>query len=51
MVKGDIAAAILNMKKAREIELQCCGAEHVAQLAPLRLMDEYQVVLSPVDQG
>ncbi|HEV7165711.1 MAG TPA: dihydrofolate reductase family protein [Gammaproteobacteria bacterium] len=52
LVKGDIAAAVRKMKSEAGPGMAILGSGSiVAQLAPLGLIDEYQVVVNPVALG
>jgi len=52
LVKGDMAMAIRKMKQERGEGMAILGSGSiVSQLAPERLIDEYQVVVNPVVLG
>lgn len=52
LVKGDIAAAVRKMKSEAGPGMVILGSGSiVAQLAPLGLIDEYQLVITPVALG
>jgi dihydrofolate reductase len=52
LVKGNIAAEVRNMKQAPGPGMVILGSGSiVAQLAPERLIDEYQIVVNPVALG
>ena len=52
LVKGDLASEVRRLKKAPGEDMVIFGSGSiVSQLAPLRLIDEYQVVMVPVVLG
>lgn len=52
LVKGDIAAAVRGLKAQAGAGMAILGSGSlIAQLAPLGLIDEYQMVLTPVALG